>query len=395
MQYISILSQQHRAHNAVRGGPGVETQVLQSNLILESFGNTRTSRNDTSRKFIEMSFQAWKKNQSSGERGLLLGATIDFYLLEKVQLVSINPGERNCHIFHKILSPHEMSIKDKRCYMLTPDFGKGRLPLTVKDFSMISISGTFDKRNGVDDSDTYRELWTALDTVGFLKEDQDGMFSLMAALLHTSNFQFVNDGNRDCLVCDNNATPEAVSILLAVSEDSLKMSLTSSVIKLGGELLTKRLSSLQAQKALEATVKATYGALFTYIATRINESIEVQGVHGADDLVNDQWCSNAWPLAFPTMIYSCRDACMYAPYPKMRTTWVRKSAFFLTLPFPWVIVPLVGSVNTHSWADKLSATLRIDCSVGLLWSCIKQEWKRKSKAMTSQTAYIVQKNRVD
>ena len=114
------------------------------------------------------------------------------------------------------------------------------------------------------------------------------MFSLMAALLHTSNFQFVNDGNHDCLVCDNNATPEAVSILLAVSENSLKMSLTSSVIKLGGELLTKRLSSLQAQKALEATVKATYGALFTYIATRINESIEVQGVHGADDLVNDQ-----------------------------------------------------------------------------------------------------------
>ena len=89
---------------------------------------------------------------------MLLGATIDFYLLEKVQLVSINPGERNCHIFYKILSPHGMSIKDKRCYMLTPDFGKGRLPLTVKDFSMISISGTFDKRNGVDDSDTYREL---------------------------------------------------------------------------------------------------------------------------------------------------------------------------------------------------------------------------------------------
>jgi len=290
MRYISILSQRHRTQNAVRGGPGVETQVLQSNPILESFGNARTVRNDNSSrfgKFIEMSFQAQKKNQSSGERGSLLGATIDFYLLEKVRLVSVNPGERNYHIFYEILSPHGMSIKDKKRYMLTSDFGKGRIPLTVKDFSMTSISGTFNRRDGVDDSDTYGELRTALNTVGFSIEEQDGMFSLVAALLHASNLQFVNDGNDDCLVCEKDGTSEALSILLGVSEDSLKMSLTASIIEARGEVLTKRLSSVQAQKALEATVKATYGALFTYIVTRINKSIEVQGVRGANDWINE------------------------------------------------------------------------------------------------------------
>ena len=57
---------------------------------------------------------------------------------------------------------------------------------------------------------------------------------------------------------------------------------------------------------------------------------------------------------------------------------------------PWEFVLWVGCVDAHSWANKLSATLWIDRSMQLLWSCNKQEWNRKSKAMTAQTAYVVQ-----
>ena len=86
---------------------------------------------------------------------------------------------------------------------------------------------------------------------------------------------------------------------------------------------------------------------------------------------------------------------MYALYPRMMTERVWKSVLFLAPPFPRAGVPWVGCVDAHSWADKFFVTLRIDCSVRLLWSCNKQEWKRKSKTMTAQMAYIVQKNRVD
>ena len=139
MRYLSIFSQRHSdddggvGKNARKGGQSVEMQVLQSNPVLESFGNARTIRNDNSSrfgKFIEMSFQAQKDNPS-GPRGTLLGATIDFYLLEKVRLVSVNPGERNYHVFYELLSPRGMSIKDKMRYMLTSHFGSGRTPLTV------------------------------------------------------------------------------------------------------------------------------------------------------------------------------------------------------------------------------------------------------------------------
>ena len=70
---------------------------MQSNPILESFGNARTIRNDNSSRFgkyIEIQFS---------KTGTLSGASIQTYLLEKVRLVNQMPGERNYHIFYEIL----------------------------------------------------------------------------------------------------------------------------------------------------------------------------------------------------------------------------------------------------------------------------------------------------
>ena len=59
----------------------IEQQVLQSNPILESFGNARTIRNDNSSRFgkyIDIRFTT---------TGKLSGASIETYLLEKVRLI--------------------------------------------------------------------------------------------------------------------------------------------------------------------------------------------------------------------------------------------------------------------------------------------------------------------
>jgi hypothetical protein len=67
----------------------IEQQVLQSNPILESFGNARTVRNDNSSRFgkyIEIQFS---------NNGVLLGASIKTYLLEKVRIITQAEGERN------------------------------------------------------------------------------------------------------------------------------------------------------------------------------------------------------------------------------------------------------------------------------------------------------------
>jgi myosin-5 len=124
----------------------IEQQVLQSNPILESFGNARTIRNDNSSrfgKFIELTFL---------KSGILCGASIETYLLEKVRLVHQMPGERNYHIFYEILVGLEESKLGK--YYLSN--------LTAEDFRLTNSSGTYDRRDGVDDYDTYTDLVKAM-----------------------------------------------------------------------------------------------------------------------------------------------------------------------------------------------------------------------------------------
>jgi hypothetical protein len=268
MRYLTILSQRRinksddRVSEGSSQGLSVENQVLQSNPVLESFGNARTIRNDNSSrfgKFIEMSFSSGHR-----DRGALLGASIHFYLLEKVRLVSVNHGERNYHVFYEVLSSG-MSLKEKKRYMLTNNFGRGIHPATVRDFYMTSLSGTFDRsRDGVDDADTCKELRVAMNTVGLDEQEQDSIFCVVAALLHASNLRFVPESTTSeyCKVYEKDGTLSAVASLLGVTEDAMRLSLTSSVIEARGERLIKRLSMEQAEKALEALVKATYAGLF-------------------------------------------------------------------------------------------------------------------------------------
>jgi len=123
-----------------------EQQVLQSNPILESFGNARTSRNDNSSRFgkyIDINF---------GRSGKLSGASIETYLLEKVRLIHPSPGERNYHVFYQFLSC--ATAKERR------DFFLGNKQ--VQDFRLLSESGTYDRRDGVSDQANHQEMLDAM-----------------------------------------------------------------------------------------------------------------------------------------------------------------------------------------------------------------------------------------
>jgi len=159
LNYFAMLSKRRAtdaasspSNNFPEGSVSIEQQVLQSNPILESFGNARTIRNDNSSRFgkyIDIRFT---------RSGKLSGASIETYLLEKVRLIHPGAGERNYHVFYQFLC--SASAADRKAFLIG---NKG-----FTDFKLLSQSGTFDRRDGVNDQDNHREMLDAMVRIGLV-----------------------------------------------------------------------------------------------------------------------------------------------------------------------------------------------------------------------------------
>ena len=152
LNYFAMLS---KLANQAHGGANkpsdqqVEKQVLQSNPILESFGNARTIRNDNSSRFGKYI------NINFSHTGRLTGASIDTYLLEKVRLIHQKEGERNFHVFYQFL---ESASEEERDEFYLRD-------MQLEDFALVNQSGTYDRRDMVSDTDMHREMIEAMVSV--------------------------------------------------------------------------------------------------------------------------------------------------------------------------------------------------------------------------------------
>lgn len=292
MSYLAKLSEQPSQStdtDDVSGGDNnsvdannmsIERRVLESNPILESFGNARTIRNDNSSRFgkyIEMKF-ALSSSTSTGNAKVLpaanlVGASIETYLLEKVRLVHQSYGERNYHIFYELFSMkynHDDSNED-----LLNQFGL--LDYDMEDFALINTSDTYDRRDGVSDADTFRDMKHAMCVMGIPTIEQHSVFAVCCSFLHASNLDFVNIGEVECALDMNNPHLDYVVNLLGITRDGLNKALCYYEITVGrgasGETHRRELSQDQAKKGVEALIKATYGAMFKYLVDRINASI--------------------------------------------------------------------------------------------------------------------------
>ncbi|ESR65236.1 hypothetical protein CICLE_v10007271mg [Citrus x clementina] len=247
MQYLAALG---------GGSEGIEYEILQTNHILEAFGNAKTSRNDNSSRFgklIEIHFSAF---------GKICGAKIQTFLLEKSRVVQLAAGERSYHIFYQLCAG-------------APSFLKERLNLKVaNDYNYLNQSECL-TIDGVDDAQNFHNLMEALDIVLIRKEDREQTFAMLAAVLWLGNisFQVIDNENHVEVIADEAVTTAAM--LMGCSSDELMLALSTHKIQAGKDSIAKKLTLQQAIDSRDALAKFIYGSLFDWIVEQINKSLEV------------------------------------------------------------------------------------------------------------------------
>ncbi|CAI5744227.1 unnamed protein product [Peronospora destructor] len=259
MQFLTSVGRGTSA--ATSGAVEIGRRILQTNPILESFGNAQTIRNDNSSrfgKFIKIQFGA--KNE-------IIGAQIVSYLLEKVRLLHQNPEERSFHIFYELLEGADMELLD---ILGLKKGGKYEL--------LNSYGPDFARKRAVTQkyAQLYVETVRAFDDTGVEEQERLEIFKILAGLLHLGNVNFTAvNGEEDAtdVTAESRFHLEKSAQLLGVSVDELKTLLSCREIMAGAEVMVLKLNPEQAKEICRSLAKAVYGRLFTWLVRRLSDEI--------------------------------------------------------------------------------------------------------------------------
>ncbi|TRY98933.1 hypothetical protein DNTS_016988 [Danionella cerebrum] len=203
---------------------GVERIILGAGPVLEAFGNAKTAYNNNSSrfgKFIQVNYL---------ESGVVRGAVVEKYLLEKCRLVSRGKTERNYHVFYYILIGASEEEREEFKLLQPQDYHylKEEIPFLEDQAEM---------------THEFKRLHQAMEMVGFLPPTKKQIFSVLSAILYLGNVTY---------------EPKQAGEGLKVGPDHVLSALS--------ELL-------KAITARDSMAKSLYSALFDWIVLRINHSL--------------------------------------------------------------------------------------------------------------------------
>ncbi|KAL0119500.1 hypothetical protein PUN28_007766 [Cardiocondyla obscurior] len=235
----------------------LEDQVVQTNPVLEAFGNAKTVRNDNSSrfgKFIRIHF---------GPSGKLAGADIETYLLEKARVISQQALERSYHIFYQMMSGSVKGLKEM-CLLSN----------NITDYYFVSQGKT--TIPGLDDGDELVVTDQAFDVLGFTQEEKDDIYKITAAVMHMGGMKFKQRGREEQAEADGTEEGERVAKLLGCDCADLYKNLLKPRIKVGNEFVTQGRNKDQVAYSVGAMSKAMFDRLFKWLVKKCNETLDTK-----------------------------------------------------------------------------------------------------------------------
>lgn len=291
----------------------VVTKIIESNPILEAFGNAETTWNYNSSRFGKVQrLQFDVRKNGADEHGSvpiarMTGSCCETYLLEKTRVTEHSVGERGFHIFYQLLSSPESFRREvwKDGFVVQERMAIDSDFLYLATSSDVTVTKTIDTKN-------WNTTVRALELFGIVGDELRSIVRALCAVLQLGNISFATNASPECDSSYVSASPSEFTMLssllgvsestlevaagptaygasilvsspldltklanlLGVPESTLEAAFTQQTVNIKGLTATKKLRVRTAKDICEVFAREIYCRIFEYVVNRMNDATD-------------------------------------------------------------------------------------------------------------------------